>query len=98
MLDRRISFHALYRSVVTCLLLAAFALLNAQNILNPKWVASGFPNPTEHPKFSADGSRVVMWGQVSLNSNSPYVWSVYNVADGRVLATSTLDGSNGTLS
>jgi len=97
MADRRVHFHFLYRSVITCLLLAAFTLLNAQNILNPKWVANGFPGPAEHPKFSGDGSRVVIWGQLSSNSNSPYAWSVYNVSDGRVLATCTLDGSNGTL-
>ncbi len=98
MLVRRVQFPSLYRPVVTSLLLVTFALLSAQNILNPKWVANGAGSPSEHPKFSADGSRVVVWGIASSSSTSASNWSVFNVADGKVLATGDLDGSNGTMS
>jgi len=86
--------------LMSCFLLAACVLLHAQNILTPKWVANGWSAPNEHPKFSADGSRAIVWGTVPSSSgyeNTIFGWAVYNVSDSRVLAHFTIDGNNGIL-
>jgi hypothetical protein len=72
-----------------------------QTVLTPKWVSNGWSGPSEHPIFSADGSRVVVWEQgtnTGFGSDGYYAWAVYNVADGRVLAHFSFDGNNGYLS
>ncbi|MDR3688055.1 MAG: hypothetical protein P4L46_01660 [Fimbriimonas sp.] len=78
------------------LLLVAVAAWG-QSIFTPKWVANGWSHAAEHPKYSADGSRIVVWEQTYGYKEGFYGWSVYNVADGKVLAHVNVDGNNGTL-
>ncbi len=79
------------RLVFTCLFFVMLVSSWGQSILTPKWAANGYNHAVEHPKYSADGSRVIVWEQVYSTYSGFYGWSVYNVSDGKVLAHINID-------